>query len=207
MAVLNRLCQKSLWLDNGELKLEGLTYEVISQYLTNSANLGGRCVWQDGTANVGVDELKVFGLRVYDDIGEITSNIDGCKAFSVEIEYRICKPLPFCRVGFELSTTDGVTVFEAYDSDDERYLGKRIPGSYIAKCKVFANLLNTGRYILSINAGIPNVKNLAFLQAVLAIDIQDFGAVGSSMHTRRVGIVRPQFKWETESILPVSALE
>ena len=59
-------------------------------------------------------------------------------------------------------------------------------------------LLNTDQYVLSLNAGIPNVKNLALLQNALRFAVEDTGAAGSHLSAKRAGVVRPKLGWSLE---------
>ena len=198
MGAITRLCQRAFWLDGGMVVADGDAEYVVSRYLMSNAGGAGQVLWREGISNPGVDELEIFSVRVLDVEGHVTSNLDARKPFFVEIRHKIKKTLPYCRVGFLLSTVEGVPVFEAYDSDNEKYADRREPGEYIAKCEISAYLLNPGSYILSINAGIPNIKNLAFLEGVLTLNIEDTGAVGSHLHSKRQGVIRPKLKWECD---------
>ena len=71
-------------------------------------------------------------------------------------------------------------------------------GIFISRCKIPANLFNPGRYVLSVNAGLPGVKNLARLDNVLSFDIEDTGAVGSHLWGKRRGVIRPMLEWVQE---------
>ena len=196
MGAINRLCKRTIWLNEGRIVIDGVTEEVVSKYLTSTASMEGQYVWEEGISNVGVDEIKIFSVKVFNNDSRVSSTIDVRKPFIIEIHYRIYKPLQYCRVGFLLTTADGIPVFEAYDSDNEQYAGPREIGDYLIKCEIPPYLLNAGRYIVTLNAGIPNVKNLAYLEGILSLNIEDTGAVGSHMHSKRQGIIRPKLKWE-----------
>ncbi len=198
MAAITRLCQRVCCLDTGQLCIDGPTEQVVSHYLTSSAALDGQCIWDKGIANRGVDELIIRAVCLKTGNDEVAGRLDSRIPFCVEIEYEILKSLPFCRVGILLTTVDGIPVFEAYDTDKEEYAGPRKSGTFISRCKIPANLLNPGRFIISVNAGIPNNKNLAFIEGALTFDIEDIGAVGSHMHSKRKGIIRPRLEWNCE---------
>jgi len=199
MGAVNRLCASGFWIDAGRLRTRGKTEEVVAKYLSKGASLEGQLFWEGGTANLGVEDLKIRSVHIRNERGQITSRFDVRKPFWVEICYTLIRPLPFCRVGLLVTTVQGITVFEAYDADDEQYSGPREPGHYVSKGMIPGDLLNSNRYILSVNAGIPGIRNLAFLEGVLAFDIEDAGAVGSHMHDRRDGIIRPRLCWEVSS--------
>ncbi len=195
MGAITRLCGRTLWIDEGCLRMNGPTEHVVSHYLTSDVSLDGQRVWEEGIANPGVDEFKIRAIRIRDNNGEITGILDVRKPFWIEIEYDIQKHLPSCRVGLRIATADGIAVFATYDADQEEYAGGRKEGRFVSKCQIPGNLLSPNRYLLSVNAGIVNVKNLALLENVLSFDIEDVGAVGSHLSSKRAGIIRPKLKW------------
>ncbi len=200
MAAINRLCERTLWIDSGQLRLQGPTESVVSRYLTSWAVQAGEQRWVEGLANPGEQTFKFLAVRVRTGAGEITPKLDVRKPFWIELDYALTKRLPFVRVGFVLSTVQGVPVFEMYDSDDARFAGAREPGQYRLRCEVPGDLLNTDRYLLSLNAGLPNVRNLAYAEGVLSFDIEDAGAVGSHIVERREGVIRPRLYWQRETL-------
>lgn len=47
--------------------------------------------------------------------------------------------------------------------------------------------MNPGRYVLTINAGLPGVKNLARLENVLSFDIEDTAELINNLEFNRLG--------------------
>jgi len=196
MGVLTRTCPTALWLEQGMVQVSGPVEDVVSSYLMTSSAAGGERLWPEGVANEGIDEFKVLGVKTLNGDCASASIIDVRKSFSVEIRYRINRPLPYCRVGFLLSTLEGVPIFESYDADNEAFAGPRELGEYVARCSIPAYFLNAGPYVISVNAGIPNIKNLARLEGVLLVHAEDTGATGSHLHGPRQGVIRPRLHWE-----------
>ena len=97
-----------------------------------------------------------------------------------------------------ITTAEGVTVFESYDTDADIELKDRAAGTYTVTCLVPGDLLASGQYLLSLNAGIPNVQNLAFVENVLTFHITDTGSAGSEMTSVRRGLIRPRLEWSSE---------
>lgn len=195
MGALNRLCSRALWIDKGELISSGDVDVVISQYLTDNAVDDGQVVWKDGIANPGVGELKIYSVQILNSSNHPTSHIDARERFTIRIHYRIMNHLPYCRVGFVLNTFDGYPVLEAYDIDNEKELEPRTPGAYSARCEIPGYLLNPGGYILTVNVGMPNIKNLALLEGLLSFRVEDTGAVSAPFHSKRKGVIRPLLEW------------
>jgi len=202
MGAITGLCQRVYWIDGGLLHRDGSPEDVISEYLRTSSSHAGSRRWENGVARPGVEEFKIDEVSVRDDDGTVTSTLDVRKPFSIEIRYRIMSRLPYCRVGFVVETVHGMSVLEAYDLDDDRFAGPRDPGAYSVTCRIPGNLLNTGSYVLTLVAGMPNLKNLAKLEGILSFEIEDTGAIGSGMNLKRSGVIRPRLQWECRPDVP-----
>jgi lipopolysaccharide transport system ATP-binding protein len=202
MGAVRRLCSRVLLFHKGHLHHSGEAEQVISNYLVTGAAHDGHVVWAPGISQPGVIDFHLDEILIRDVRGMLTSTVETTSPFTLEIRYRLDSDIQHCRVGVILSTPGGVPVFETYDADDERYTGRRSPGMYVSTCTVPADLLNSGQYIVSVNAGIPPVRSLAYVEGALLVDVRDTGAVGSHLYAARVGVVRPRLHWsvkETES--------
>jgi lipopolysaccharide transport system ATP-binding protein len=203
MGAITRLCQRTLWIDEGHLRMNGPTEQVVSRYLTSGATTDGERVWPEGTANPGVSEFKLRAIRIRNSGGKITRVLDARKPFWVEIEYEILQHLPFCRVGIRITTVEGITVFAAYDADREEFAKPREPGLFISKCRIPGYLLSPVSFTLSTAAGITGVRTLMQVENVMSFDIEDTGAVGSHITSKRWGVIRPRLEWRRETLSQV----
>ncbi len=202
MGAITRLCNRAILLDEGRIVIDDEAETVVRQYLQSGAYVAGERSWPEGLANTGIDEFRYLSVRVVGGDGQVTSTVDVRNGFDIELTYEIRRPLPFCRVGFFLSTMDGIDIFEAYDADDEQFGGRREPGIRVARCHVPGNLLNPGNVLLSLNAGIPGTRNLARLRGALTVTVEDTGATGSYMFRKRRGVIRPRLHWECVEDVP-----
>lgn len=191
------LCNRAIWLNDGEIAMQGRPLEVIAGYLSSESATSGEQVWPDGLSLVGVDELKVLSMRVLNEKGEIVPGAGLGQRFFIEIAYRICEPLPRCRVGFVLLSSEGVAVFESYDADDPSNAGPREAGTYVARCEIPGHLLNTGRYMLSLRASMPD-KPLVASDNVLTLHTGQGRKDDDPlrMGQQRRGVIWPHLAWE-----------
>ncbi|NER00344.1 MAG: ABC transporter ATP-binding protein [Cyanothece sp. SIO2G6] len=194
MGTINQLCKDAIWLNQGQLIAFQETSKIISKYLSQNSQ-EGKLSHPDGIANAGVDEFKLLSISIQNEKREIASYIDSREHFFVEIEYKILRRIPFCRVGFSLSTIDGTTLFDAYDSDEYSEEMAREPGTYLAKCKIPEKLLKAGSYTLNFNAGIPMIKNFLFVEGILKVNIEDISGKNVSSKVKRQGVISPQLTW------------
>lgn len=197
MGAVSRLCPRACWLEAGRLVTLGSTESIIAAYLSEHVDTEttGQHKWAEGFANQGTDEFKLFAVAVLDADGRVASNIDARREFVIQISYRVQKGLPYLRVGFLLTAADGTVLFETYDADNTELGGPRFSGDYVVECRIPGNLLQPGRYFITINAGMPNIKNLAFIEGAVSIQIEDTRSNGEALDTHRAGVIRPDLEW------------
>lgn len=200
MDAVSRLCERTIWLDDGEVQMEGSTKEIISSYLTENLSTSAERQWEDGLSDPGITSFQLFATRIKDTQGNKTTVLQAEEDFWIEFDYQIREPLPYCRVGFLLSTPDGTAVFEAYDADLEKFAGPVETGRYRSRCKVPGKFLNIGDYIVTIHADVPERKVLLYQSGVFQINIEDVGTVGSHLRSERQGVVRPELRWTREEM-------
>jgi len=195
MGAINRLCRAAIWLDQGHIIEQGVTADVVAHYLVSNAVDSGQAVWPEGIANRDVTEFKLLAVRIHNQSGEVTATVDWRFPFVLSFDYRVETPLPYCRVGFVLATAEGTVVFDSYDSDSEANQGRREPGEYTLRCEIPGHLLLPGRYVVSVNAGMPGLKNLVWVENVLSLTIEQTGAIAEG-HAPPVGVIRPKLAWQ-----------
>jgi lipopolysaccharide transport system ATP-binding protein len=195
MGAITRLCRSAVWLDKGKIVAQGPTGDVVAKYLISNSSETGQYEWPDGIANPGVDEFRLFAARIHSREGTVTSTVDVRYPFQLSFDYEFRQALPYCRIGFVLATADGTVVFDSYDSDLDANRGRREPGRYQLRCEVPGHLLLPGHYTVSVNAGMPGLKNLLWIENVLSLTLEETNALGD-VHAQPVGVIRPQLKWE-----------
>jgi lipopolysaccharide transport system ATP-binding protein len=195
LGAVSQLCATTIWIDHGVIRRVGPSSNVIADYMTTGAQRG-EIIWPEGTSNRGIIELKLYSARVRNSHGAVSSIVESTKPFCVEIEYEITRPLWNLRVGFFLRTAAGVYVFDSHDADDPEFRSGRDPGHYIACCQIPGNLLGPGMYLISLNAGIYTVGNLAREENTLVLEVVNSSARGTI--SPRGGVIQPHFTWKQE---------
>jgi lipopolysaccharide transport system ATP-binding protein len=195
MGAINRLCRRALWLDRGRIVENGPTSEVVAKYLITDSSDAGQYEWPEGTADPGVEEFRLFSVRIHNQQGDVASVVDVRYPFVLSFDYEFRKRLPYCRVGFVLSTADGTVLFDSYDTDQEAHQGERAAGRYQFRCEIPGHLLLPGAYSISVAAGMPGLKTLLWRENVLSLTVEET-AISGDTHAQPVGLIRPKLKWE-----------
>ncbi len=198
LGAVRYLCSSAFWVEKGRLHDRGTAERVVGRYLEEATG-GGGALW---TADTGADERSraaLLRVAVVDDNGRVADTIPSDRPFFVEIDYRLPSRAEGVRVGYRLLTSDGLVVLSSADTDPDGWGTARGPGVLHSRCGFPANLLNGGRYLLTVVCDIP-MREILFLQeAAVAFNVQVVGGAGGSVPDGRLGVVRPVLAWTVSS--------
>jgi hypothetical protein len=89
-------------------------------------------------------------------------------------------------------------VFSSRDVDGQPEACARVPGDYIARCTIPANLLRRGQYALTLGCDTPKRERHFLLDRALVFRVEDLGSEGESAVDGGGGLVRLAFPWTLE---------
>jgi len=197
-AILN-LTEEAIVLDKGRIVFHGPTPEAVDLYLAAAAQHSGERVWQPEEIPASAAPFRPIALRAK---GRITDTVRSTEPTTIEIEYHLDAPIQGLRVGIYLLSMRGEYVFTSFDIDDMEHFTRwevRPAGRYVSRCTIPADLLNGGRYLVSMNASAYRVKRYFHEDNVVAFTVDITGAPGSQWPEKRVGLIRPRLHWEIEA--------
>lgn len=199
-AILN-LTQRAIVLEKGRIVFDGPTPEAVDYYMGSAMRHAGERVWAPEEVPATAYPFRPVALRVKDGRGRVTEQVRSTEPVIVEFEYALEAPIRGLRVGLYLLSMRGEYVFTAFDTDDPEAFARwaeRPAGRYVSRCRIPADLLNEGRYLLSVNASVFGVKRYFQEDNVVAFHVDATGAPGSQWAEARPGLVRPRLTWEIE---------
>jgi lipopolysaccharide transport system ATP-binding protein len=203
MEAIRRLCRTAFWIHEGHLVEFQSSDRTIADYLasTQSAEEGEYYPQTDGKSAPATARL----VRVWliNDRGEVTATVTSNSSFHIAIGYEI-RTTQEVRVGFRLLTQDGIVAFSSTDTDPDGWGAPREPGFHVSRCLVPGNLLNTGRYWLTVSCDVPMREILFLAENILPFTVEPIGGVGAALSDNRLGVIRPSLQWH---ISPGSANE
>jgi len=202
MAAINRLCQKTLWLDKGQLYMAGPTESLVAAYLLAGSRTQGERLWGDKDKKPGDENICLRAVRIRNSGGKVSSKLDIRLPFCVEIEYEVLSALSNVRIGFRIVTPDGTVVFTSSDINNNVWeAGARHPGTYVSRCEIPGNLLNQGQYgLLNVWADIPFVKIMFLEENLLTFQIEQTGGASGRYPERWSGVICPILPWTIATI-------
>jgi lipopolysaccharide transport system ATP-binding protein len=195
MAAIRALCDRGLFMKNGQLMVDSDIETATGYYLRSDGEAHeGRIDW-DLTTAPQAEELRLVKAAVFNEEGNITAYIDNRKPFSILLEYEILKTLPGLRVGFGLQNSQGLLVCGSNDPD--AWLEpERGPGFYTSRCTFPGYVLNSGFYSINFGADTHGPRGtLIDSPFCLSFQVEDVEGHGP-MHEKLPGILRPKLEWE-----------
>lgn len=200
MSAIMRLTEEAIILDRGEIVMRADSAAAVDHYMTEGMMEAGEMRWQPGDPLVSAAApFRPIGLRVLDHEGRRSETVFSREPFTVEFEYELTESIKGLRVGLYLFTSRGEPVLTSFDTDDPVAFGRhevRAAGRFTSRCRMPANFLNGGRFVLGVNASAFRVRSYFTDEHALTFSVDPTGAPGSQWPERRRGPVRPALDWE-----------
>lgn len=199
MASIARLSEKVLWLSNGHMQAYGDPEQIIASYLSSGVKESGEVVFPDDAESApGSEYVRLQAIRIINYDGQVTCALDNRLPFTVEIGYRILKPINNLRIGMTLIAQDSTVVLSSKDTDNFDEGLNRLPGTYVNRCTFPGDFLNNGQYFITIGSDTPMIQTHFSLDRPLAFHIEQIGGANGHIPDRRLGFIRMKFPWEIQ---------
>jgi lipopolysaccharide transport system ATP-binding protein len=199
MSAILRLTRETLVIDKGHLLLRAPTVEAVDFYLSRGLTQEGQRIWQPDEIPAHADPFHPVAVRLQDTHGHIIETTRSTEPFVLEVEYSLKKAIKGLRVGIYIITSHGEFVFTSFDTDNpDRFeqFSQREKGTYTSRCEIPANLLNSGRYVVGVNASSYRIKTYFHDEQAMAFNVDASGAPGTQWPETRLGPIRPILNWE-----------
>jgi lipopolysaccharide transport system ATP-binding protein len=202
MSAILRLTQESIVLEKGRMVLRAPSPEAVDYYLSVGNLKAGERVWDTAEIPADAAPFRPLALRLMDKKGRVVDTVKSGEPFTIKMEYYLATPLTGLRVGIFLTTKRGELVFISFDTDESNLFEKytnRSAGYYDSSCLIPADILNSGRYSVGINASSFGIRRYFEDEQAIEFDVDATGAPGTQWTEQRQGTIRPRLKWSIES--------
>jgi lipopolysaccharide transport system ATP-binding protein len=191
MAAMNQLCSSCLLLQSGMVALNDKTDKVVGDYLKEGQLIQFR------PDMINTQDFILLNLRTYQEGISNPSLFVTDLPIVIEYTYEIKQEVYGLRIGFDLMSKDGITLFRSFDDDVQ---GKRVksPGKYKAYSRIPKSLLLPTKYYLYPRIGIHNVRWIYHDNSGIEITLHNQNGVNSRYDGNRPGVLLPQLEWEIE---------
>jgi lipopolysaccharide transport system ATP-binding protein len=199
MTVITRLCQRCVLLSGGSIQTQGDTASVVSSYLRCDGGEKAEFIPDPKKKPPGNDLVTLLSVSVKGPDGDTGPTFGAELPLQVDILYRVLKPAAGLRIGFRLSSSEGIVIFTTTDmdmSDGEDPSSLRVEGVLVSRCHIPPCFLNRGQYSISVGSDIAMVQTNFICENIVSFTIEPVGGQLASRYDNRTGFVCPDFQWE-----------
>ncbi|HUJ10928.1 MAG TPA: ABC transporter ATP-binding protein [Verrucomicrobiae bacterium] len=199
MAAVERLCQKVVWLQNGQVHTLGEASEVVSNYLRTSLQTITEQVWDDIHSAPGNEKIKLHRVCIRPAEGPASGSINIRTPYVIEFDYWNRIPEARLDLSFHLYNEQGIMVFNHNTYLEPTWHGRGRPkGLFRSTCFVPGDLMNDGEYKVSLVVTSDQATAIYKHPDLLAFTVLDATEMRNAWHGRWPGAVRPNLQWQTE---------
>jgi homopolymeric O-antigen transport system ATP-binding protein len=198
MAAIQVLCSRSIWIDQGMITMDGPSASVLSSYVNQGQITAGQRIWPE-KERPGNRSFHLVSVSLKNSAGEITSDTYISESLSVEIDYEVTRPGSRVIFSLHLMDENDNHVFSSLSNADEnKYHDVPLEsGYYRCTCELHGNLLNNGRYHLSLKGLSDHWADSFIVYHVVTFDALDDGVLKRDYPGSLGGVTRPKLSWKT----------
>jgi lipopolysaccharide transport system ATP-binding protein len=197
MATIRNLCSRVVLLDQGGIQYQGDPVDVVQHYLSGEGYLISKKVWK-GKDRPGNQTFRLNAINLKNAFGEEVSTINISEEAQIEVEYELVQDGGRAQFSLVLFDADGYCVFGSLSNTEPNFYGKpMVARNYRSSCRIYGNLLNAGRYHVSITGGSAHWSDSFTVDHVISFDAVDDGVLSGDYFGGYGGVIRPKLKWET----------
>jgi lipopolysaccharide transport system ATP-binding protein len=205
MPAITTLCSRIVLLEEGKVRADGPTADVLPLYIQSAAVAHGECVWADPAISPGDEVARLSAVRIISE-GTVKGDVPIDKELIIEIEYDVLKEGVQLMSAIYLTTASGIGVLSALNApsaclnEDAWFARPRAAGRYRARCTLPANFLNDGAYRVTpvlVSEGLYTHVNA---REAVEFVVHETGAMRQEFRATWLGVVRPRMVWSTERV-------
>lgn len=150
------ICRRAIWLDKGQIKLDGGAGEVTAAYAARNAAVATQCAWDISRPEYKSDGVALYAVRIVDENHCPLTEIDVTKKFGIEIEFEVFVRNHVVVPRVEFTNSTGAPLFWSFEVDSEWHRRERATGLHRATAWLPANFFAVGR--IGINLAVYSLR-------------------------------------------------
>jgi lipopolysaccharide transport system ATP-binding protein len=208
LSAVQKLCNRSVWLEHGRVVDTGLTQQVIASYLrrVGPEQHGGRAVIPADAERVGTGEARLLRAAMLDDRDEAIEELGLGQPCTFTMMFQISERLADAIVEVGVNSAEGVRAVTALSTDDGHPMMDLEPGVYEFSADIEVTLL-PGDYSVDIGIHQADVLSYDFVERVLDFSSvnKPTGDVAKYPWPTTRGYVRPASRWLMQTGTPADS--
>jgi lipopolysaccharide transport system ATP-binding protein len=202
MQAIARLCKRVIYLEDGKLRLDGSSPDVVRTYLQSGLGTMAVREWMDPVKAPSGRAARLWAVRVRTEEGKYTDHIDIRKPVGIEIEYEVLQPDRKFRGAIGVYNEEGQILFQSLEQTSDGGRRVRPPRRYRSTVWIPGNYLAEGTMIINVALDMVQPIELQFrVQQAVAFHVTDTidgDSARGDFAGPLSGLVRPLLKWSTE---------
>ena len=201
LIALQSLCQRAIWLQNGQKQMEGEAPQVVADYLKSNASVQTEHVWDDVEIAPGNDVVRLHRMRVRPKNGSPSDPITMQTPFTIEVEFWNLVHDTYLHANLHLLTAERIIAIGTSSLHEPVWQGRPWPeGLFRCVCHIPGNLLNMGLHRVTLLI-VKDQSSVIFRhEDALSFEVLDLTKRQGAWYGKGSGVVRPMLKWTTEHI-------
>ncbi len=196
---ISTLTGRTLWLDDGILRLTGTSTSIVRAYMAELSRPGsceksGLATRRWEAPQLNSNPIQILSSEILSE-GEL---LDVRRGFRIRIHYVVREPIAGAVISAIIHSWDGSPIISTEDADmNVELLNKRVPGHYVTEVVVPGDWLGPGEYFLRLHSGVV-FKNIYDNVQVLAFELLETGSARLRAH--KEAYILPYLQWTYELV-------
>jgi lipopolysaccharide transport system ATP-binding protein len=208
MPAVMRLCSRVILLDHGGVVADGRPADVIRTYLESHLGTSAERSWPDPKHGPGDAVARLKAVRVCDDRGNVTEEIDIRRPLTIELDYWGLSPVERGLVpNLQVFNEEGVCLFTSAGFEALDGATSSAGDVLRARCTIPGDFLAEGRFTVTVAVSSVNPLTIhareADAVAFQVVDRSSGDGVRGEFAQEWPGVVRPRLDWAVESRIEV----
>jgi lipopolysaccharide transport system ATP-binding protein len=188
-------------LDSGQVRADGESSQVVSQYLQSGVAKQGEKIWDNVETAPGNDIVRFRRISVRPRERISSDLITMQTAIVVEVEFWNFLPNAILNINLDFITEDQVIAFSTgSDVAPEWFTGPFPVGLFRSVCHVPGNFLNSGVHRISLNVIKDVSTSISYHRDMVAFEVIDLKARQEGYYGKEPGVICPTLKWSTQCL-------
>jgi lipopolysaccharide transport system ATP-binding protein len=200
MPAVRKFCHRGILIESGGIALDSEINTVVNHYLESGSSTTTFRTWNSGD-RPGNQAFRIVSVQLVDKDELETSTMNISEDILVKVTYEVIRDGVIPQFSLILLDMEGNCVFGSLNNKSpDTYGSPAQMGTYLSTCIIYGNLLNAGRFFITIAGFSGNWSDGFREDNVLSFDAIDDGILKGDFHGDYSGPVRPSLKWLTERL-------
>jgi lipopolysaccharide transport system ATP-binding protein len=200
MPAVRKFCHRGILLESGGIVLDSEINTVVNHYLESGSSTMTSRTW-NSSERPGNQAFRIISVQLVDKDEQETSTMNISEDILVKVTFEVIRDGIIPQFSLILLDMEGNCVFGSLNNKKSNTYGSPVQiGTYLSTCLIYGNLLNAGRFFITIAGFSDNWSDGFREDNVLSFDAIDDGILKGDYQGDYSGPIRPSLKWHTEKL-------